>query len=88
MITAANYCCLILKKHSSNIVIRFIEEGRKGNNKVLLHCAAGVSRSSTVVVSYQKRALEEVQLNHPMAFPNMGFREQLQKYQALLNIKE
>ena len=85
-----------MKKHSSNNVIRFIEEGRKGKNKVLVHCAAGVSRSSTVVVSYimknknigWKKALEEVQSKHPMAFPNMGFREQLQKYQALLNIKE
>ena len=94
VIEVDDMCSEDLQKYFEK-AFQFIEEGRK-NGKVLVHCAAGISRSSTVVVAYMmkkkginwKKALEEVQSKHSMAYPNMGFRTQLQKYQAELGIKD
>ncbi len=74
---------------------RFIDDGRKVG-KVLVHCAAGVSRSATIVVCYVMRhlgkssadALTYVKSKHSVAYPNPGFLKQLKNYEADLKKKE
>ena len=58
----------------------------KGDDKVLVHCAAGASRSATIVIAYImwtkkmsfQDALEFVQQKRFIVYPNCGFRDQLQ----------
>jgi protein-tyrosine phosphatase len=53
-----------------------------------VHCYAGVSRSSTVVIAYimkywkwnLKNTIDFVQAKRVVAKPNEGFMEQLKKY--------
>lgn len=65
---------------------RFIKRHRLAGNSVLLHCAAGMSRSVTLVIYYMLRrrlasspeeALRMVQAKRPIAQPNPGFMAQL-----------
>ncbi len=64
----------------------------KGNDKVLVHCMAGASRSATIVIAYimwdkkmpYKEALDFVSKKRVCVFPNNGFREQLQTFEKLL----
>lgn len=69
----------------------FIEEElAKGN--VLVHCGAGVSRSSTIVISYLMwknkipfmEALKIMEKRHPPTRPNPGFQKQLIKYEKII----
>jgi dual specificity protein phosphatase 1B len=61
-------------------------------SSVLVHCFAGVSRSSTVIVSWLMRylnmrvmeALHYVRERRPVANPNSGFMAQLLEYEAEL----
>lgn len=77
----------------------FINSALKKNSngevkgKVLVHCHAGVSRSSTIVISYLMRkyinfslndALKFVKSKRPIIKPNKGFMKQLQKYEDKL----
>jgi protein-tyrosine phosphatase len=51
--------------------------------KVLVHCAAGISRSGAFILAYMikyhkytvKRALSEAKLARPKLFPNLNFQE-------------
>lgn len=69
----------------------FVEEA-KGN--VYIHCAAGVSRSASVVIAYVMRkegktleeALEFVKGRRYAVNPNDGFRKQLKEYEEKLKI--
>lgn len=62
----------------------FIEK----SNKVFVHCAAGISRSATIVISYFMKknnlsfeeAEEFVKFKRPLIYPNSGFVKQLQNY--------
>lgn len=62
----------------------FIEK----SEKVFVHCAAGVSRSATIVISYimKKRKLDHesalafVVSKRPVIYPNSGFIKQLSEY--------
>ena len=64
----------------------------KGDDKVLVHCAAGASRSATIVIAYImwtkkmpfKDALEFVQQKRLIVYPNSGFRDQLQLFEKEL----
>ncbi|THD18107.1 Dual specificity protein phosphatase 10 [Fasciola hepatica] len=69
--------------------VQFIDEARKRNGIVLVHCQAGVSRSVAIVMAYLihstkkytvLNALEFVQNQRPVAGPNLHFMGQLQRY--------
>ena len=64
----------------------------KGDDKVLVHCAAGASRSATIVIAYlmwvKQKGYEEifkmVKDKRYIIYPNAGFREQLKMFEKLL----
>ena len=64
----------------------------KGDDKVLVHCAAGSSRSATFVIAYImrnkkmsfKEALEFVKSKRSVISPNPGFKDQLQLFEKVL----
>ena len=64
----------------------------KGDDKILVHCAAGASRSASVVIAYimyikkmsYKDALEFVRSKRFVVYPNPGFRDQLQLFEKEL----
>ena len=65
----------------------------KGDEKILVHCAAGASRSATIVIAYLMwknkmkfdDALQLVQKLRPIVWPNEGFKDQLKLFEKLLN---
>jgi len=77
--------------HEENILIHFpkcvefINQEINQGNSVLVHCAAGISRSSSFVCAYLmwseritfNKALEEVRKARPWVSPNYGFVKQL-----------
>ena len=80
---------------SSQNVIKYFGECLnfiKGDEKVLVHCMAGASRSATIVIAYlmwnQKmsyhNALNIVKEKRFIVFPNPGFRDQLQLFEKEL----
>ena len=64
----------------------------KGDEKILVHCAAGASRSATIVIAYlmwKKKmkfdeALKYVQNKRFVVWPNSGFKDQLKLFEKLL----
>ena len=73
-----------LEKYT-NLMNKFIEEGSISNNKVLIHCGEGVSRSAAVCLMYLitkkgltfKKAREAFIKKRAGCFPNDGFVSQL-----------
>ena len=73
----------------------FIDEAIKNNGNVLIHCHAGISRSSTILIAYimksQKMSLDKVlellKSKRDKVNPNAGFIEQLKEYEKELCIK-
>ena len=74
--------------------ISFIKEGiRQGG--VLVHCHAGVSRSSACVIAYLMQdkglsfqdAFKYASSRRPIIFPNMGFQKQLHEFEKLLQVQ-
>lgn len=73
----------------------FIAEGIQSGG-VLVHCAAGVSRSATIVIMYvmssQHKTFDEafdiVRDKRPIICPNSGFRDQLRLYEQELLKKD
>jgi protein-tyrosine phosphatase len=67
-----------------------------GYDKVFVHCAAGMSRSATIVIAYlmwkQKMllcdAIDFVKKKRPIISPNLNFMRQLQTFQDLLIKKD
>lgn len=65
--------------------IRFVDRELRAGKKVLIHCAAGISRSSSIAVAYFMakygmdfdQALAKVRMGRACATPNMGFERQL-----------
>ena len=63
-----------------------------GFENVLVHCAAGASRSATIVIAYimwvkrwdAERAHQFVQSKRLVAWPNSGFKQQLKMFEKLL----
>jgi protein-tyrosine phosphatase len=60
---------------------------------VLVHCAAGVSRSPTLVIAYimwsqkktRKEAYEYVSSKRPIIDPNENFMNQLEMFEEVVN---
>eukprot|EP00929_Paragymnodinium_shiwhaense_P007409 TRINITY_DN111310_c0_g1_i1.p1 TRINITY_DN111310_c0_g1~~TRINITY_DN111310_c0_g1_i1.p1 ORF type:complete len:292 (-),score=55.92 TRINITY_DN111310_c0_g1_i1:216-1091(-) len=75
-------------------IAEFIEQGR-GKGGVVVHCAAGISRACTSVMSYLMQrhdwdvpsAFKLVQARRPFVSPNRGFWRQLLSLQAALEVK-
>ena len=68
--------------------------GESAKNAVLVHCAGGVSRSTSLVASYLMRkqgislkaALEHIRRVHPAAAPNSAFIHQLMELEKRLGL--
>lgn len=66
----------------------FIDQARDKDGVVLVHCNAGVSRSSSIVIGYLmlreklpfQEAYSQVKTARPSVRPNPGFYQQLQLY--------
>lgn len=77
-----------IKQHFEK-AFEFIENCINNNGKILIHCAAGISRSSTITCSYlikknkitYKEALEIVRNGRKISTPNSGFEKQLLLWQ-------
>ncbi|CAH2324106.1 dual specificity phosphatase 22-A-like [Pelobates cultripes] len=91
-----NYLCIAASDSASqNLIqhfkkcIRFIHESRLHGGGCLVHCLAGVSRSTTIVVAYLmtvtnlswEDCLSAVKCVRSYVDPNFGFQQQLQEYQ-------
>ena len=92
--------CPISDKPDSNIrayfeeAHQFIKEALSSmeENRVLIHCQAGVSRSATICISYfmavESMSLEAafsfVKVRRPIINPNAGFMKSLQEFEAIL----
>jgi len=79
-----------LSRHLARAV-RFIAEGRHANNRcVYVHCAAGISRSTTCVCAYLMshlglsfhEALTFISSRRRAVCPNEGFTRQLKRFEA------
>ncbi|CAD8162152.1 unnamed protein product [Paramecium pentaurelia] len=71
----------------------FIENALKSQQNVLIHCAAGISRSATLVLAYLmktyqqtlEQALRFLKQKRPYVRPNPGFLLQLLDYETMLH---
>eukprot|EP01040_Poterioochromonas_malhamensis_P005181 gene5181-5549_t len=82
-----------IKEHF-NTVIEFIDQAKDNhpNPHILIHCRAGISRSSSFVLAYLmkkmkmslKDSLIHVVKQRPVVLPNEGFRQQLYDYEIEL----
>lgn len=74
-------------QYTADWIERHVQEG----NNVLVHCAAGMSRSATILINYMlvylpefqsvQEALEYVREYRPIVHPNRGFMKQLEHAQ-------
>lgn len=88
-IHAADASSQNLRQHFKEC-ISFIHECRLNGGTCLVHCLAGVSRSTTMVVAYLMtvthyswdECLSAVKAVRSFVGPNYGFQQQLQEYQA------
>lgn len=75
---------------------KFIKEAVNNFGSVLVHCHAGISRSSTIILAYMigelgfklDEALKLCQEKRTKINPNKGFIKQLEEYQEELTLKK
>ena len=66
----------------------YIDQALENNNKVLIHCMAGKSRSVTILCAYiikkfgmnVKNCLKSIKNKRDIIEPNQGFIKQLEEY--------
>ncbi len=81
-------------KQYFNESFEFIDKAIKNGGNVLVHCHAGVSRSSSILIAYimksQKlklvKVLELIRTKREKVSPNIGFLQQLKEYEKELGI--
>ena len=81
--------------HVFNSTNKFIDNCISKNEKILVHCVCGVSRSVTIVIAYlmykQNLSYEEafnlVHEKRNVAQPNKYFEKQLKKYYEEITLK-
>ena len=67
------------------MLVLFVENARRTNKRVLVHCVAGISRSPTLAMAYLMRsrsltcdeAYKFVKQRRPSVSPNLNFMGQL-----------
>ncbi|CAH1757405.1 14900_t:CDS:2 [Entrophospora sp. SA101] len=72
------------------------KKAKESNGRVYVHCYAGISRSTTVVIAYLmyscrfslKKALNLVREKHKIVRPNSGFIRQLEKFEKEISLKD
>ena len=94
-----NYLVLDLIDNDSQYIIdkfeytnKFIQNSINRNEKILIHCICGVSRSVTILAAYYiyadnltpEQAINKIQKQRPIANPNSFFRKQLIDYYNIL----
>ncbi len=73
-------------------VCQILDKAKEEGKRVLVHCAAGVSRSPTLVIAYimwsqkksRKEAYEYVSSRRRIIDPNDSFMDQLAEFEAFL----
>ena len=73
-------------------VIQVIDKAKQEGKQVLVHCAAGVSRSPTLVIAYimwsqkktRRQAYEYVSSKRPIIDPNDNFMDQLAIFEGVI----
>ena len=97
------YCnCPVLDSAVTNIYsifeacFAFIDKIRFSGRRLLVHCHAGVSRSTTICVAYLMRteglkyeqAMKWVTKCRPVVAPNLGFLSQLMDYENISSVEQ
>lgn len=78
---------------NSRVLCCFAEEVENDGGRVLIHCQAGVSRSSTIAIAYvmvklsmtMLEAFHFVKSKRPIVAPNFNFMGQLLDFESSLN---
>lgn len=73
-------------------ICQILDKSKQEGKKVLVHCAAGVSRSPTLVIAYimwshkktRKEAYEYVSSRRPIINPNDSFMDQLAEFEDII----
>eukprot|EP01117_Protostelium_nocturnum_P001275 TRINITY_DN1158_c0_g1_i1.p1 TRINITY_DN1158_c0_g1~~TRINITY_DN1158_c0_g1_i1.p1 ORF type:complete len:176 (-),score=55.25 TRINITY_DN1158_c0_g1_i1:130-657(-) len=71
--------------------LQFIDEALNQSGAIFVHCAAGISRSATIIIAYlmwsKKISYEEahkiVKEKREIIFPNAGFTRQLRFFESM-----
>jgi len=77
---------------SFTLAFEFLDEARKADEAVLVHCVQGISRSASFVIAYLmyargwnlKQALTHTRERRKIVSPNRGFLKQLCDYEVEL----
>ncbi|CAG8508978.1 4732_t:CDS:1 [Paraglomus occultum] len=79
-----------------DVCIKFIESAQANGGRVLVHCQAGVSRSTSIVIAFlmhsqrisYEQAFRIVKQKRQSVKPNTGFVRQLREFEASLCIEK